>query len=84
MLLYFPSWKKKETKQGGIMVLATNNDSLYGTACIRCDDDVIAPDESQYVSERHVNHSWSCDGCGLRFETSHHLDFNVPSEPLFC
>jgi hypothetical protein len=31
-----------------------------------------------------VSHSWSCDSCGHRFETSHHLRFNAhPSEPLF-
>jgi len=63
---------------------AAKNYSLYGVACIRCDDCLIAPECSHYVSERHVSHSWSCDSCGHQFETSHHLDFNVPSESQFC
>jgi ribosomal protein L37AE/L43A len=53
-------------------IIATNDDSPYGTEC----------NESQYISERHINHSWSCDSCGHRFGTSHHLDFNVPGEAV--
>jgi transcription elongation factor Elf1 len=52
---------------------STNND--FGTECIRCNDSLIA--ESQYVSERHVSHSWSCENCGQQFETSHHLDLEA-------
>jgi hypothetical protein len=67
-----------------MVIITTNNDSPYGTECIRCSDSLIAPDESQYISERHVSHSWLCESCGQQFETSHRLDFNVPSEPLVC
>ena len=67
-----------------MVIIATNNESPYGTECIRCNDSLIAPNWSKYVSERHVCHSWSCDSCGHRFETSHHLHLDVhPSEPLF-
>jgi uncharacterized protein with PIN domain len=67
-----------------MVIITTNNESPYGTECIRCNDNLIAPDESQYVSERHVSHSWSCESCGHEFETSDHLDFNVPRELLSC
>jgi hypothetical protein len=56
-----------------MMVASTENYSPYGIACIRCDDRLIAPNWSEYVSEHHVRHSWSCDSCGHRFETSDHL-----------
>ena len=65
-----------------MVIIATDNESPYGTECIRCSDTLIAPDESQYISERHINYSWSCDSCGHRFETSHHLDFSVPGKAL--
>jgi uncharacterized protein with PIN domain len=67
-----------------MVIVAANNDSPYGADCIRCSDSLIAPDESRYITERHVNHLWACENCGQQFETSHHLDFNAPSEPLFC
>jgi hypothetical protein len=77
--------EKAKLSGGGIMIIvSTNNYSPYGVACIRCNHSLIAPDWSKYVSERHVSHAWCCDGCGHRFETSHHLHFNAqPSEPLF-
>jgi len=67
-----------------MLVVSTNHDSRYGTACIRCNASLIAPDWSKYASERHVSHSWSCDSCGHQFDTSHHLLLDVfPTEPLF-
>ena len=62
-----------------MVVISTNNYSRYGVACIRCDDRLIAPNCSQYVSERHVRHSWSCESCGHQFETSDRLRLNATS-----
>ena len=57
--------------------------STYGVGCIRCNDDLIAPDRSRYVSEHHISHSWSCERCGNQFETSDYLRLNTyASEPL--
>jgi RNase P subunit RPR2 len=50
--------------------------SPYGVACTRCNDILIAPDASEYVSERHVGHSWSCESCGEQFLTADR--FNAP------
>jgi hypothetical protein len=66
-----------------MVIIATNNDSPYGTECIRCHDSLIAPDESQYVNEFNVSHSWACESCGHQFETSDHLDINAARKPLF-
>ena len=44
--------------------------SDYGMACAQCGDALIAPEWSEYVSDRHVRHLWSCASCGSQFETS--------------
>jgi hypothetical protein len=63
-----------------MVVISTNNYSPYGIACIRCNDRLIAPNWSEYVSKHHVRHSWSCDSCGYQFETSDRLRFTAPSK----
>jgi hypothetical protein len=47
--------------------------SIYGTACIRCGETLVAPRSSHYVSERHTQHRWSCDTCRYEFDTSDHF-----------
>ena len=38
--------------------------------CPQCGEFLLAPDWSEYLSERCVRHAWSCDACGYAFETS--------------
>ena len=38
--------------------------------CARCASLIIAPDLSEYLSERCVRHSWSCEMCGHQFEST--------------
>ena len=38
--------------------------------CTICGDAMIAATSSQYVSERCVRNSWSCDVCGFEVETN--------------
>ena len=61
------------------MVLTSAN-SPYGTACIGCGGFLIAPACSKYVTSLHVRHVWSCDSCGVGFETSDHLRCSASSE----
>jgi uncharacterized protein with PIN domain len=62
-------------------VISTNDSYLsYGIACIRCNDRLIAPNCSEYVSELHVRHFWFCDNCEHQFETSDHLRFGARSK----
>jgi ribosomal protein L37AE/L43A len=39
------------------------------TTCAKCGEMLIAPDSSEFVSERLVVNLWSCTKCGDRFET---------------
>ena len=38
--------------------------------CANCSDAIIAATSLQYVSERCVRNSWSCDVCGFECETA--------------
>ena len=38
--------------------------------CPQCNESLLAPDWSEYLSERCVRHIWSCEACGYKFETS--------------
>ena len=40
------------------------------TACPKCNEVSVAPDWSEFVSERLVLNLWSCSRCGERFETA--------------
>lgn len=37
--------------------------------CPQCGDWLLAPEWSEYLSERCVRHTWSCDACGYAFES---------------
>jgi hypothetical protein len=39
-------------------------------ACQQCGAWLLAPDWSEYLNERCVRHTWSCDACGYQFETA--------------
>jgi hypothetical protein len=36
--------------------------------CAQCGTDMIAPEWSEHVSDRHVRNFWCCEVCGYRFE----------------
>jgi hypothetical protein len=38
--------------------------------CPQCGAWLLAPDWSEYLSERCVRHTWSCDACNYEFETA--------------
>ena len=43
--------------------------SSYGMACTVCNEIVIAPTRSEYVSKHKVRHFWFCENCGHDIET---------------
>ena len=49
------------------------------TSCIQCGDALIAPEWSEYVSERLVLNLWSCSKCGCRFETEAYMPADAKS-----
>jgi ribosomal protein L37AE/L43A len=41
--------------------------------CAQCGEALIAPDWSEFVSERLVLNLWSCTKCGDRFQTEAYM-----------
>jgi len=37
--------------------------------CPQCGEWLLAPDWSEFINERRVRHTWSCEACGYAFET---------------
>ena len=40
----------------------------YGMACTECNNLLVAPNWSAYVSKHEVRHLWSCENCGREIE----------------
>ena len=49
--------------------VASFRNSEFETNCGKCGEPLIAPEWSEFVSERLVLNLWSCTKCGCRFET---------------
>ncbi len=41
--------------------------------CPKCEEDVFAPERSEYLSTTEVHHLWYCGSCQFKFETLDHL-----------
>lgn len=42
--------------------------SNFGIECVQCDNELIAPERSEYRHERQILHHWHCWKCDRRFE----------------
>jgi hypothetical protein len=38
--------------------------------CPQCNEWLLAPDWSEYLNDRCVRHTWSCEACSYQFETT--------------
>jgi len=43
--------------------------STFGIDCVRCKDELIAPEKSEYRHGTHVRHLWHCSNCETSFES---------------
>ena len=60
--------------------LEIENYAPYGMACAGCNDLLIAPNWSAYVSSHEVRHLWSCEGCRREIEMTVNLGFDTVDE----
>jgi hypothetical protein len=68
-----PSAQEERTKELGrshMLEPDTMSRPSFTTPCAECGDVVIAPEQSEHVSERYIRHLWSCEACGYEFETA--------------
>ena len=64
----------------------TGNDNClpYGMACTECNDLLVAPRWSAYVSKHEVRHIWSCENCGHEVEMMVNPRINAASKLGQC
>jgi DNA-directed RNA polymerase subunit RPC12/RpoP len=43
--------------------------STFGISCVRCGEELLAPDKSEYRAGTHIRHLWHCPNCSTRFES---------------
>ena len=52
--------------------MVPNRRSTFGTNCIHCKDELIAPERSEYrqgTDRHHLRHLWHCSNCETSFES---------------
>ena len=49
--------------------MISNRRSTFGISCIRCNEEPIAPDKSEYRAGTHIRHLWLCPKCSTHFES---------------
>jgi transcription elongation factor Elf1 len=60
--------------------IGIDNYSPYGMACTECNDLLVAPKWSAYVSKHAVRHFWSCENCGHDIEMTVNPRINAASK----
>jgi len=51
-----------------MLTTGMDNRARSGMACSECNDLLVAPKSSAYVSNHEVRHVWSCESCGHEIE----------------
>jgi hypothetical protein len=59
-----PPYRTSKTMEIIMAVVRCDDYSPYGMTCPQCNDLMIAPRSSAYVSCNSALHCWSCDTCG--------------------
>jgi len=49
--------------------ILSNRRSKFGMTCVQCSNELIAPERSEYWSERRLYHIWHCLKCSACFES---------------
>ena len=50
-------------------MMVSNRLSTFGINCVRCNDELIAPEKSEYRAGTHIRHLWHCSNCSARFKS---------------
>lgn len=48
--------------------ISSTRRSSFGMDCVQCDNELIAPESSEYRDERHILHQWRCPKCDFFFD----------------
>jgi RNase P subunit RPR2 len=56
-----------------MLTTGMDNRTCPGMACSECNDLLVAPKSSAYVSNHEIRHVWSCESCGHEIEMAVNL-----------
>jgi RNase P subunit RPR2 len=59
-----------------MLTAGMDNRARSGMACSECNDLLVAPKSSAYVSNYEIRHVWSCENCGHEIEMAVNLRFD--------
>jgi RNase P subunit RPR2 len=59
-----------------MLTTGMDNHARPGMACSECNDLLVAPKSSAYVSNHEIRHVWSCESCGHEIEMAVNLRFD--------
>ena len=62
------------------MMVKSEGRSIFGMSCVQCDNELIAPEWSEYRSKQQNRHHWRCWKCGCCFETI--VNTKVMDDPM--
>ncbi len=57
--------------------MVSDRHSTFGISCVRCDEELIAPEKSEYRAGAHIRHLWLCSRCAARFESIEQIPVEV-------
>jgi hypothetical protein len=56
-------------EEATMATMVSNRRSTFGIDCVRCKDELIAPERSEYRHGMHIRHLWYCSNCETSFES---------------
>jgi hypothetical protein len=65
---YLVSLRRSDSRGVAMRMTAPKRRSSFGTNCVRCGDELIAPERSEYRDEGQIRHFWHCSTCDCPFE----------------
>jgi hypothetical protein len=66
-----------DSRQVTVATMVPDRRSTFRINCVRCNDELIAPEKSEYHDGKFIRHLWLCSKCRTRFETIESIPVEV-------
>jgi ribosomal protein L37AE/L43A len=57
-----------QSREVAMPTIGSKRRSSFGMGYVQCDNELIAPESSEFRDERHILHLWRCPKCDTYFE----------------
>lgn len=65
---YLLALRRSDSTGVAMRMIASKRRSSFGTNCVQCGNELIAPERSEYRDGRQIRHFWHCSKCEWSFE----------------